>query len=813
MSKFPLIPLRDIVVFPHMVVTLFVGREKSMNAVQAALEHNDGALCLFTQKSPDTEDPTIDDLSAVGVEAMISQIVKLPDGAVKLLVKGVQRVCIDAVHEVDDFLQADVRAFPDTSINDDIAHSITQPLKKAFQTYSELNKRISQELVDRVLNNDNMHQVVDIIVAQLTMSVVRKQEILSMESAVERLEEILSQIMIEIDGLRLEERVKSRVKTQMDKSHREYYLSEQMKAIQNELKGSSKDGEDDEADLIEQRIKTLKLSNEAKKKATSELKKLRQMSTMSSEASVTRNYLDWLLNVPWSNPSTVKCDLVGAKTVLDQDHYGLTKVKDRILEHLAVQKRLGKTCGQILCFVGPPGVGKTSLGKSIAAATGREFVRISLGGMKDESEIRGHRRTYIGAMPGRIVQAMKKAGTTNPVILLDEIDKLGSDWRGDPSSAFLEVLDPAQNKAFSDHYLEVDYDLSDVLFITTANSLNMQRPLRDRMEIISIAGYTEDEKVQIATRHLLEKQRAANGLKDGEFVVTRNAMKDIIRHYTSESGVRNLERVIASLARKSLKKMIETKRSAMRITCRHLKPMLGVHKYRFGVIEQTPMIGVTTGLAWTEVGGDLLTIEASVSPGKGKVVLTGKLGEVMQESSQAALSYIRSRSAQFGIPAAVFMNKDIHVHVPEGATPKDGPSAGTAILTSLVSVLTGNPVRSDVAMTGEITLRGRVLPIGGLKEKLLAAQRGGAKMVLLPEENKKDLEEIQASIKKGLEIIMVENAQSVLSHALMSPLVPLEEDKSLDFMPSSNGDAPPVCTHITYPTGSSERSIVITPVN
>lgn len=798
-NNFPLIPLRDIVVFPHMVVTLFVGRDKSIRAIQSALEHHDGAICLFAQKSPDTEDPHQDDLYDVGVKASISQMVKLPDGAVKLLVTGIERVRLDSLLEEDSMLQVCVAPMPDTKISKDIAHGIVQPLKKAFQSYADLNKRISPELVERVLKSDDVQQVADIIVAQLTMNISRKQEILSMLSPLERLEAILSQIMIEMDGLHLEERVKSRVKQQMDKSHREYYLSEQMKAIQNELQGG-KEG-DDELDLLEKKIQSLKLSKEAHKKATAELKKLRQMSAMSSEASMTRNYLDWILSVPWSKPSKIKSDLVGAKKVLDQDHYGLKSVKERILEHLAVQQRLGKACGHILCFVGPPGVGKTSLGASIAEATGRKFVRISLGGMKDESEIRGHRRTYIGAMPGRIIQAMKKAGTTNPVILLDEIDKLGADWRGDPSSALLEVLDPAQNKAFNDNYLEVDYDLSDVLFITTANSLNMQRPLRDRMEIIPISGYTEDEKLQIAKRHLLGKQRQANGLKEKEFSVSVDAMKDLIRYYTSESGVRNLERVLAQLARKSLKKMIETKRKSTHITRRHLKTFLGVHKHRFGAIEKMPMIGVTTGLAWTEVGGDLLTIEASVSPGKGKVVLTGKLGEVMQESIQAALSYIRSRSAKFGIPAAVFMQKDIHVHVPEGATPKDGPSAGIAIFTSLVSVLTGNPVRSDIGMTGEITLRGRVLPIGGLKEKLLAAQRGGVQTVLLPAENEKDLEDVPDSVKKTLEIIFISEAHTVLTHALTKELHPLSVDTSLDPLPLE-GKLP--LPHITYPTGFSE---------
>ena len=767
----PLIPLRDIVVFPHMVVTLFVGREKSITAIQESLKA-DSQLVLVAQKNAADEDPKVEDLYRLGVTARIMQMISLPDGTVKLLVEGLERVRIQQIVAHDGMYQAQVSSFLSTTI-EQVPDPLLQRLIKNFQTFAEVNKKISPEFMDTLTQSHNPEKVIDLIAAQLSLLVVEKQELLEEPQLLLRFERVMTAVLLELDTLKIEDQIKNRVKQQMEKNHREYYLSEQMKAIQGEL---SKEGEDEFARL-EKRIKETKFSDEARQKVEAEFKKLRSMNAMSSEATVVRNYLDWLLDLPWGKNSRLKRDITQAQKVLERDHFGLEKVKERILEHLAVQQRLGKTAGTILCLVGPPGVGKTSLGRSIAEATGRQFVRFSLGGMRDESEIRGHRRTYIGAMPGRIIQGMKKAKTNNPVFLLDEVDKLGADWRGDPSSALLEVLDPEQNRTFSDHYLEVDYDLSNVFFIATANSLNIPRPLLDRMEVIRIPGYTEDEKVQIAMRHLFAKQTKANGLKKGEWQLPENVLREVIRHYTSEAGVRNLERQIASLARKVLKNLLTTSAKSVTLTKDLLKTFLGVRQYRYGLADTAPRLGVTTGLAWTEVGGDLLHVEAVISDGKGKLQLTGKLGDVMKESIQAAVSYVRSQAALYGIESRLFVEKDIHVHVPEGATPKDGPSAGVAICTSIISILTGIPVKPDVAMTGEITLRGKVLPIGGLKEKLLAAVRGGIKHVFIPEENIKDLEDVPQNVKKTLTITPVSSVETILKQALVAAPEPLSAEK------------------------------------
>lgn len=804
--SYPVIPLRDIVVFPHMVLTLFVGRKKSIAAIKHALKE-ESEIFLLPQKKSETESPNKEDLYHVGVVAHITQMINLPDGTVKILVEGLYRANVKELTQTKDYMEALVTPMLDKA-EGEVSTALVDSLLKVFLDYADYNKKVSPDFVNLISKEKNPSKIVDLIASQLFVSVEKQQKILETQDLTERLEHLLSYLIMELDAFKLEEKVRTRVKQQMEKNHREYYLSEQIKAIQNELHQDQ--NSPNEMTQLKKRIEQTNFTKEAREKAEGELKKLTQMNAMSSEASIIRNYLEWLLDVPWSSPTKIKRDIKNAKKILDRDHYGLDKIKERILEHLAVQQRVGKSCGQILCLVGPPGVGKTSLGKSIAEASGRNYVRISLGGVRDEAEIRGHRRTYIGAMPGRIIQGMKRAKSSNPLFLLDEVDKLGADWRGDPTSALLEVLDPMQNNAFNDHYLEVDYDLSDVFFIATANSLNLPRPLLDRMEIIHISGYTEAEKIEIAKRHLISKQMKANGLKKTEFSISEGALRDLIRHYTNESGVRSLEREIASLARKVLKKLLTKKKTSVAITRSTLTKYLGKHKYRYGLAEKEPLVGVTTGLAWTETGGDLLTIEASVSEGKGKSVLTGKLGEVMQESIQASISYIRSRAAQFGIYPSMFMNKDIHIHVPEGATPKDGPSAGIAICTSLVSILTGIPVRSDVAMTGEITLRGRVLPIGGLKEKLLAAVRGGIKKVLIPEENKKDMEEVPISVSKALEIQFVRDIEEVLHAALVEKITPLTaEQKKKDARASLMQTQDFTLPHPPYPsgiTGSKSRT-------
>jgi len=781
----PVLPLRDIVVFPHMIVPLFVGREKSVRALEDVM-NDDKQILLVTQKNAGDDDPTPDDIYSVGTVGTVLQLLKLPDGTVKVLVEGTQRARITGFAENSEFFQAQaellVEADEDAREYDALGRSvITQ-----FEKYIKLNKKIPPEVLVSLNQIDDTSKLADTVASHLALKIPEKQDLLELPTITERLERAYALMEAEIGVLQVEKRIRSRVKRQMEKTQREYYLNEQMKAIQKEL-GESEDGRD-EAGELEEKIKNTKFSKEAREKADAELKKLRSMSPMSAEATVVRNYLDWLLCIPWKQRSRVKKDLIHAEKILNTDHYGLEKVKERILEYLAVQTRVGKVRGPILCLVGPPGVGKTSLGKSIAKATGREFVRLSLGGVRDEAEIRGHRRTYIGSMPGKVIQGMKKAKKSNPLFLLDEIDKLGNDWRGDPSSALLEVLDPEQNNTFQDHYLEVDYDLSDVLFVTTANTLRIPGPLMDRMEIIRIPGYTEDEKIEIAKRHLISKQIESHGLKKGEWSISDDALRDLVRHYTREAGVRNLEREIANLARKGLREILTGKGKGIRVTPRNLEKYAGVHRYRYGMVEEDDLVGVTTGLAWTEVGGELLCIEAVVMPGKGAVSHTGTLGDVMKESAQAARSYVRSRSLEFGIPPTMFEKKDIHVHVPEGATPKDGPSAGVAMCTSIVSALTGIAVRKDIAMTGEITLRGRVLPIGGLKEKMLAAHRGGIKMVLIPKDNEKDLVDIPDNVKRGLEIVPVSTVDEVLDRALVRKLVPIEWTEVDPVATSEKGD-------------------------
>lgn len=766
---YPVIPLRDIVVFPHMLVTLFVGRDKSLKAIEAATEA-DNKILLLSQKDSQLEDPDPDDLYKIGVIANINQLITLPDGTVKVLVEGVERVRVEGFSSDFDFFAANIT--PQPIEPESIPESLIATLLINFTKFEELNKKVAPEVLKSLQNEKDHSKIVDLVASNLPLIVEKQHEILQSDRLSKKIEMLLESLMIEMEALRIEEKVKSRVKQQIEKNQREYYLSEQMKAIQNELQ-RDKSG-NDELTQLKKRLEKTKLTAEAREKAESELRKLSQMNPMSSESSIVRNYLEWLLDVPWKKPKKLIKDLKHAKKTLDRDHHGLEKIKDRILEHLSVQSRLGKSCGQIICLVGPPGVGKTSLGRSIAEATGRAYTRVSLGGVRDESEIRGHRRTYIGAMPGRIIQGMKKANSSNPVFLLDEIDKLGADWRGDPSAALLEVLDPAQNKTFNDHYLEVDYDLSDVFFIATANSLNMPRPLLDRMEIIHLSGYTEDEKIKIAEHHLLKKQLEKNGIKPKEIDFSKGVLTDVIRYYTREAGVRSLERALGAISRKALKEILTKGKKKIAITRNTLKKYLGVQKFKYGLAQKDPMVGVTTGLAWTEAGGDILMVEVSVSNGKGKVCLTGKLGEVMQESIQTALSFVRSRAHQFGIPESMFLEKDLHVHFPEGAVPKDGPSAGIAICTSLVSILTNNAVKSTVAMTGEITLRGQVLPIGGVKEKLLAAQRAGITTVLLPEENRKDLEEVPKTVVKKLDIHFVDKASDVFARALVNPLTPID---------------------------------------
>lgn len=760
----PVLPLRDIVVFPHMIVPLFVGREKSVRALEAVMR-DDKQILLVAQKNAAQDDPGASDLYEVGTVSTVLQLLKLPDGTVKVLVEGGRRARVTGFKETDQYFEAYATPIDEKAGEAPELEALSRTVVSQFEQYIKLNKKIAPEVLVSINQIEDAAKLADTVASHLNLKISEKQELLDTASVAARLERVFAHMESEIGVLQVEKRIRNRVKRQMEKTQREYYLNEQMKAIQKEL-GEGEDGKDEAAEL-EERIKATKLSPEARDKAMAELKKLRTMSPMSAEATVVRNYLDWILSIPWKKKSKIKNDLIKAEEVLDADHYGLDKIKERILEYLAVQSRSPKIRGPILCLVGPPGVGKTSLGKSIAKATNRNFVRMSLGGVRDEAEVRGHRRTYIGSMPGKVIQGMKKAKTSNPLFLLDEIDKLGADWRGDPSSALLEVLDPEQNSTFADHYLEVDYDLSDVMFVTTANSLRMPQPLLDRMEIIRIPGYTEDEKVQIARRHLLPKVTEANGLREGEWSVTDDALLDLVRYYTREAGVRNLEREVGGLARKAVKEIVSKKAKKVAITRKNLDKYAGVRKFSFGETEAEDMVGVVTGLAWTEVGGEILTIESVMVPGKGKVQTTGKLGDVMQESVSAALSYVRSRAISFGIKPTTFDRRDIHVHVPEGATPKDGPSAGIAMATSIVSVLTGIPVRKDVAMTGEITLRGRVLPIGGLKEKLLAALRAGITTAFIPKDNEKDLAEIPDNVKKAIKIVPVSHVDEVIGTALV----------------------------------------------
>ena len=776
-DPYPVLPLRDIVVFPHMIVPLFVGREKSVRALEDVMK-DDKKILLLAQKNAAQDDPTTADIYSVGTVSTVLQLLKLPDGTVKVLVEGGQRARVVCYTENPDFFQAEAELIEELEGGPEELEALSRSVVSQFEQYIKLNKKIPPEALVSINQIDDSGKLADTVASHLALKISEKQELLETETIAERLERVYSFMEAEISVLQVEKKIRSRVKRQMEKTQREYYLNEQLKAIQKEL-GESEDGRD-EATELEERIAETKLSKEAREKAVSELKKLRSMSPMSAEATVVRNYLDWMLSIPWKKRTRIKKDIREAQEILDDDHYGLKKVKERIVEYLAVQQRTKKVRGPILCLVGPPGVGKTSLGQSISRATGRNFVRMSLGGVRDESEIRGHRRTYIGSMPGKILQSMKKAKSSNPLFLLDEVDKMGSDWRGDPASALLEVLDPEQNFAFNDHYLEVDYDLSDVLFVTTANTLDLPPALMDRMEIIRISGYTENEKVEIAKRHLIAKQMEAHGLKKDEWKISDAALLDIIRYHTREAGVRNLEREIANLTRKTIKGILLGEYKRLSVTRRNLGKYAGVRRYRFGEIETENLVGVTTGLAWTEVGGELLSVEALMVPGKGKMIITGKLGDVMQESIQAAKSFVQSRAVEFGIKPTLFKIKDIHVHVPEGATPKDGPSAGVAMVTSIVSVLTGIDVHKDVAMTGEITLRGRVLPIGGLKEKLLAALRGGIKTVLIPLDNEKDLAEIPDNIKRGLDIISVANVGDVLVHALALPLTAIEWDEQAE---------------------------------
>ena len=781
-NLYPVLPLRDIVVFPHMIAPLFVGRDKSVHALEDVMK-DDKQILLLAQKNAADDDPSIEDIYTVGTISTVLQLLKLPDGTVKVLVEGGRRAKIIRYTDNELFFQAEAETIDEVDGEPQELEALTRTVVGQFEHYIKLNKKIPPEALVSVNQIEAPGKLCDTIAAHLALKISEKQALLEIETISERLEKVFAHMESEIGVLQVEKKIRNRVKRQMEKTQREYYLNEQLKAIQKEL-GEAEEGRDEAAEFYE-RIKKTKLSKEALEKVTSELKKLRAMSPMSAEATVVRNYLDWLLSIPWKKRSRVNKDLNRALKILDDDHYGLKNVKERILEYLAVQQRTNKVKGPILCLVGPPGVGKTSLGKSIARASGRNFVRMSLGGVRDESEIRGHRRTYIGSMPGKIIQGMKKAKSSNPLFLLDEVDKMGHDWRGDPSSALLEVLDPEQNSAFNDHYLEVDYDLSDVLFITTANTMKIPLPLLDRMETIRLSGYTEDEKLEIAKRHLIPKQFKAHGLKEGEWTISDSAIRDIIRYYTREAGVRNLEREISNLTRKAIKDILMDKRERITVTRRNLGKYAGIRRFRYGEIELEDMVGITTGLAWTEVGGEILSIEAVMVPGKGKMTITGKLGDVMKESIQAAKSYVQSRAVKFGIKPTVFVTRDIHVHVPEGATPKDGPSAGVAMVTSIVSVLTGIDVKREVAMTGEVTLRGRVLPIGGLKEKLLAALRGGLKTVLIPQENEKDLAEIPDKVTKGMTIIPVSNVDDVLEHALAAPLIPIEWDEEAELEASA----------------------------
>ena len=776
MSKtvfFPSLPLRDIVIFPGMIVPLFVGRDKSIKALNEVMKTNK-KIILVTQKNAEIDDPIEKDLYSVGCESKILQLLKLPDGTIKVLVEGIDRIKIIESKSDKELLMCSTEVIKDKIDSKEDLLSLSIAIIRKLEKLTNLSKKISSELFNNLKEQKNPSKIADLIAGQLNIPIFEKQKLLETIDLKTRLEKLMNHINNEINVIGVEKRIRGRVKTQMEKTQREYYLNEQMKAIQKEL-GDIEEGKDETGNLQKAIIKA-KMSKEASTKCLSELKKLKSMSPMSAEATVVRNYLDWMIELPW-NTEDKKLDNINineAKEILDQDHYGLDKVKERILEYLAVQKRVGKIKGAILCLVGPPGVGKTSLGKSIARATGRKFVRMSLGGIRDEAEIRGHRRTYIGSLPGKIIQQMKKAGTKNPLFLLDEIDKVGIDYRGDPSSALLEALDPEQNATFNDHYLEVDYDLSDVMFVTTANNLNILPPLLDRLEVIRIAGYTEDEKINIANNYLIPKQIKNNGLKDEEWNWDKDVLKDIIQSYTKEAGVRNLEREISKLARKAVKSILTNESTKLEINSKNLSDFLGVKKFKYDEIESDNKIGVTTGLAWTEFGGEILKIESAMMPGKGKMQITGKLGDVMQESVKAAKSYVRSKSLEFGIIPPIFEKKDFHVHVPEGATPKDGPSAGIAMVTSIVSSITGIPVDKNIAMTGEVTLRGHVLPIGGLKEKLLAAHRARIPKVLIPEDNKKDLAEVPKEILNDLEIITVKTVDEVLKAALIRELIPVE---------------------------------------
>jgi ATP-dependent Lon protease len=794
-ALYPVLPLRDIVVFPHMIVPLFVGREKSVRALEDVMK-DDKQILLVTQKNASQDDPSTADIYTIGTIGTVLQLLKLPDGTVKVLVEGGQRARIMRFTDNEMFFQAHAEVIGEKPGAQQEIAALARTVVAQFEQYIKLNKKIPPEVLVSINQIEDPGKLADTVASHLTLKIAEKQELLETETVSERLEKVFGYMEGEIGVLQVEKRIRNRVKRQMEKTQREYYLNEQLKAIQKEL-GEGEDGKDEMAEL-EDKINKTKLSKEAHDKAVAELKKLRSMSPMSAEATVVRNYLDWILSLPWHKRTKIRRDINDAERVLNADHFGLEKVKERILEYLAVQQRMKKLKGPILCLVGPPGVGKTSLGKSVARATGRNFVRMSLGGMRDEAEIRGHRRTYIGSMPGKVLQGMKKAKSSNPLFLLDEVDKLGQDWRGDPSSALLEVLDPEQNSTFNDHYLEVDYDLSDVLFVTTANTLRMPQPLMDRMEIIRLPGYTEDEKIEIAKRHLIPKQIKAHGLRKGEWSISDEALRDLCRFYTREAGVRNMEREIANLTRKAIKDILTKKGEKVAVTRRNLEKYAGVRRFRFGEAESEDLVGVTTGLAWTEVGGELLTIEAVTLPGKGRVTATGKLGDVMKESVQAAESFVKSRSLAYGIKPPIFEKRDIHVHVPEGATPKDGPSAGVAMVTSIVSVLTGIPVKRDIAMTGEITLRGRVLPIGGLKEKLLAALRGGLKTVLIPLDNEKDLAEIPDNVKRGLKIIAARTVDEVLAHALSAPLIPVEweeEPAPAPVIPAASEERPGLLTH------------------
>jgi ATP-dependent Lon protease len=773
MTRFlPILPLRDIVVFPQRIVPLFVGREKSVAALEAAMAA-DKELFLVAQLDPGEDDPDRDALYDLGVVATAMQLLKLPDGTVRVLVEGVKRARLVDLVGRDGYAVAEVEEVEEEESGGTEAQALMRSVIDQFENYAKLNKRLPPETGIQLGEIEDASALADAVASNLSIKVADKQALLSELNPARRMEMVFAFMEGELGVLQVEKKIRSRVKRQMEKTQREYYLNEQLKAIQRELGNESEEGGDELQELAE-KIRKTRLSKEARNRANAELKKLRAMAPMSAEATVARNYLDVLLGLPWGKKSKLKKDIAEAQRVLDEDHYGLEKVKDRIVEYLAVQARTNKLKGPILCLVGPPGVGKTSLGRSIARATGREFVRQSLGGVRDEAEIRGHRRTYIGSLPGKIISNIKKAGASNPLFLLDEIDKLGQDFRGDPSSALLEVLDPEQNNKFQDHYLELDYDLSDVMFVTTANSLDMPQPLMDRMEIIRLEGYTEDEKVQIAKRHLIPKQIEAHGLKAAELIFTDEALRKMIQHYTREAGVRTLERELAKVARKSLRQILEKKVEKVELTPENLGEFLGVRKFRYGIGEEEDQIGAVTGLAWTEVGGELLTIEAVTVPGKGQIKTTGKLGEVMQESIQAAMSFVKARAPAYGVKPSIFARKDIHVHLPEGAVPKDGPSAGIGMVTAIISTLSGIAVRRDIAMTGEVTLRGRVLPIGGLKEKLLAALRGGITTVLIPAENEKDLVELPASVKEGLEIVPVDHIDQVLARALVGPVQPIE---------------------------------------